>query len=305
MHSLFADEHGNPVLLREKANNKDDRWSEHGLGHLLNPIDPESDDRDWIAQIWLSLVRKETALWGTFPEFQNRPAVGRTTISSPAVMRPLTQLNEGKRYPDQVKPFNFLTSCHVKEFGHPVGTDPEHFHLIAPYETDSTKWTKMDWIDQYSGKRYRVTTVGHHGDRRTARVKTYEDVLRDYEFHPESKCADASGEACGKQTIGLLKRRHVQVDYVKYIGKESNSLEDVDAGLVHSAQNVYTEYPDPKRDEWQMKIIPELREILLSRLVKMSGLSRRTLIDIRAGRSRPHRKNQELLAAIARRLGAV
>jgi len=27
-------------------NNEEDRWSEHGLGHLLNPIDPESEDRD-------------------------------------------------------------------------------------------------------------------------------------------------------------------------------------------------------------------------------------------------------------------
>jgi hypothetical protein len=26
-------------------------WPEHGLGDLLNPIDSESEDRDWIAQI--------------------------------------------------------------------------------------------------------------------------------------------------------------------------------------------------------------------------------------------------------------
>ena len=41
------------VLLRKGINNKDDRWSEHGLGHLLNPTDPESEDREWIAQVWL------------------------------------------------------------------------------------------------------------------------------------------------------------------------------------------------------------------------------------------------------------
>jgi len=134
-------------------------------------------------------------------------------------MRPLAQLNEGKRYPDQVKPFNFLTSCHVKPFGHPVGTDPEHFHLIAPYQTDSTQWTKMEWIDQYSDQRYRITTIGHHGDRCTARVKSYEDVLQEYEFHPESKCADAKGEPCGKQTIGLLQRRHIQFDQINTLAK--------------------------------------------------------------------------------------
>ena len=46
-----------------------------------------------------------------------------------------------------------------------------------------------------------------------------------------------------------MQRRHIRIDQIKYIGKESNSLEEVDAGLVHSEQNVYTEFPDPRRDE--------------------------------------------------------
>lgn len=64
-------------------------------------------------------------------EFETQPAVGRVTVSSPAVIRPLAKLNEGKAYPEQIKPFNFLLTCHVKAFGCPKGTDPEHFHLIA------------------------------------------------------------------------------------------------------------------------------------------------------------------------------
>lgn len=43
-YALFLlDEKGHPVLLRRGLNNKKDRWSDHGLGHLLNPSDPESD----------------------------------------------------------------------------------------------------------------------------------------------------------------------------------------------------------------------------------------------------------------------
>lgn len=33
------------------------------------------------------------------------------------------------------------------------------------------------------------------------------------------------------------------------LGRESNSLEDVESGLIHSAQSVYTEYPDPGRGD--------------------------------------------------------
>ena len=150
--------------------------------------------------------------------------------------------------------------------------------------------------------RYRITTAGHHGSRITARVKTYGNVLREYEYHAESKSADAKGKPCDKQTIGMLQRRHIRIDEIKYIGKESNSLEEVESGLIHSAQSVYTEYPDPRRDEWQTKIIPALKKAPLSILAKESGMSRSALKELRAGRSRPHRKNQKMLVAILRKM---
>ncbi|MGD0581165.1 MAG: hypothetical protein ABSC08_19855, partial [Bryobacteraceae bacterium] len=304
-YALFLkQEDGTPVLLQKGVNNHEDRWSEHGLGHLLNPTDPESEDRNWIAQVWLNMIRRALDLPTEALSFEDSPAVGRVTVSSPAVMRPLAKLNEGKRYADKIKPFNFLLTCHVKPFGHPTGTDPAHFHLIAPYESDPRKWLKMQWIDQYTGKQYRITTSGHHGGRNTARVKTYGEIVREYEFHAESKCAGADGKTCGKQTTGLLQRRHIHVDAIKYIGKESNSLEEVDAGLIHSAQSVYTEYPDPRRDEWETKILPALKRIQLSRLIALTRLSRRALIDYRTGRSKPHSKNLERLAAIVRELVA-
>jgi hypothetical protein len=305
-YALFLrDKRDSPVLLRKGVNNKEDRWSEHGLGHLLNPTDPDSEDREWIAQAWLRMIRKAMGLPTQTPSFEHQPAVGRTSITSPAVMRPLAKLNEGKKYVDKIKPFNFLMTCHVKSFGYPPGADPERFHLIAPYEIDSRQWLRKKWIDQYSGHDYRITTTGHHGDRHTARVKTYGEVLREYEIHPESKCADACGKPCGKQTVGLLQRRHVRIHLIKHIGKESNSLEEVEAGLVHSPENVYTLYPDRRRDEFQTKILPAMRKIPPAILMKMSGLSLTTIKDTLAERSRPYRKHQEVLASLARRLGLI
>jgi len=215
------------------------------------------------------------------------------------MMRPLAKLNEGKAYADQIKPFNFLLTCFVKAFGHPKDANPEHFHLISPYNNNSTQWLKTKWIDQYTGNRYSITTSGRDRSLRTALVKTYGDVLREYEYHPESKCADAEGNVCDKQTVGLLQRRHVRIDIVKYIGKESNNLEAVDAGIIHSEESVYTEYVDQSRDEWRIKILPILKRLPLAYLMTESGLSRRALLDVRAGRSRPHAKNQKQLTAIA------
>jgi hypothetical protein len=302
-YALFVlDEKGNPVLLRKGVNNGKDRWSDHGLGHLLNPSDPDSDDHKWTGQAWLRIVRRTMGLSTEDLPFESSPAISRLSISSPSMMKPFEGFNTGKSYAEQIKPCNFMLSCTISALGHPVGADPERFHLVAPYESDPRKWLKGIWIDQYSGGQYRITTAVHHGTRDTAKVKTYGDVLREYEFHSESKCADASGNACNKQSVGLLQRRHIRIGLIKYIGKESNKMEDVEAGLVHSERGVYTDYPDLRRDEWETIFLPGLRKLKLTVLQNETGISERELKYIRAGKSRPHRRNREALISVLRQL---
>ena len=201
-YALFLrDESGNPVLLQKGINNHEDRWSEHGLGHLRNPLKPDSDDRDWIPQAWISVIRRTLGLPAEPLGFEEVPAMGRVPITSPTAVRSLAKLNRGKKYRNRIKPFDFLLSCHVKQFGYPPEVDPEKFHLVAPYVPDPECWVDLPWIDQYSGKQYEITTEGFHGSRGVARVKTYGEVLREYEFHPGAKSADAKGKPSGKQTV--------------------------------------------------------------------------------------------------------
>lgn len=296
-YALFVrDPIGKPALLRQGINNKEDRYSEHGLGHLLNPADPQSDDRSWIAQAWLNIVRRSLGRSTKPLGFEKRVAVGRITVSSPNALKPLEALNTGKPYGEQIKPFNFIISCHVSKLGHPIGVDPERFHLIAPYETNPRQWEKAQWIDQYSGKRYRITASGPHGSRTVARVKSYGDVLREYEFHPEAKCADANGAPCKKQTIGLLCRRRVAIDSITYIGKESNKLEEVEEKSLLDPSGAYTEYPDPRRGDWATKVLPTIKAMPLRDLMERTGLPRSTLQAIRAGR-KPHSRRLKLICA--------
>jgi hypothetical protein len=70
----------------------------------------------------------------------------------------------------------------------------------------------------------------------------------------------------------LLQRRHVYIDLIRYIGKESNRLEDVDAGLIHSEHGVYTEYVDSRPDEWEVKILPAPKRIPIADLLKECGI---------------------------------
>ena len=63
---------------------------------------------------------------------------------------------------------------------------------------------KKDWIDQCSGKHYRVTTSSNYGTRNIARVKTYGEVLQEFEFHPEAKCAGRSASGSDPADLSLI-----------------------------------------------------------------------------------------------------
>src|SRR5215210_6040004 len=172
-------EDGQPVLRK---------WSEHGLGHLPNPTDSQSDDRDWIRQLWDYIVRVDAlGLEAAEPTWLDRPAVSRVTASSAELLRPFKQLNRGRPYADRVKPMNFLLSAHIAPLGHPDGVDPQQFHLVAPYTPDARQWTKLKWIEVYSSRTYRIATRDGVQGPNTVRVKTYRDVLDEYRWHPESK----------------------------------------------------------------------------------------------------------------------
>jgi hypothetical protein len=302
-YALFLrDRNGEPVLLRKGVNNGadgEDRWSEHGLGHLLNPSDPEGDDRSWIAQAWLAIVRRSLGLESAPLSIADRVAVGQITVSSPEVLKPLEVFNAGKPYAQQIKPFNFILSAQVAPFGHPSGADPDRFHLIAPYESDPRKWEKLPWMDQYSEERYRISASLPGATRSLARVKSYGDVLEEYEFHPEAKCADAGREPCTKQSIGLLARRQVRIEKLHFIGKESNKLEEVEEQGAPDAGDVYTEYPDPRRDEWENKWLPMLQLTPIPE-IEGRGVSRAAIYAARTGRKPYGRTKAKLIAALRR-----
>jgi len=142
---------------------------------LLNPTDPNSDDRKWIAAVWLNIIRRSLGLPTPDFTFGSLPAACRVSVTSPAIMKTFADFNAAQPYADQIKPSNFLLTSLVKAFGHPTDADPQRFHLIAPYDPDARNWLKNKWIDQYGGKIYRITSDGHTGSRQYC---TSEDLRR-------------------------------------------------------------------------------------------------------------------------------
>jgi hypothetical protein len=91
----------------------------------------------------------------------------------------------------------------------------------------------------------------------------------------------------------------VRTEYLVHLGKEANKLEEVEAGLEHDPDEVYTEYTDPRRDPWLALVLPVLRQLPIRELAAAVGMSGRRLRDLLSGRARPHPSTETALACVA------
>jgi hypothetical protein len=301
-YCLFTlDDRGEPQLVK---------WSEHALGGFyLNPTDPEADDRDWVCELWELIVREDglglPAAPG--PDWLDRPAMTRFTVSHPRLLRPFADLNRDKPYSEQVKPHNSLLVAHVKTGGHPADADPARFALVAPYERDPRRWQQLEWRNVYdpSAGPYTITdeTVITRRGRplapRFVGVKTYREVLDAYRVHPEAKSLGPNRDPCKRSTKGYLKRRSVRALLITHIGKETNLLDEIQAGLIGSEEESLLEYADRRRDLWAKLVLPVLRDLPRQRTAAAAGIHRDTLADLLAGRSRPRPPTRARLTAVA------
>lgn len=255
----------------------------------------------WIEEAWTWLLRGEPDGLESGPEWFALPAISRITVSSPHLLKPFRGYNEGRSYADQVSPFNFLLIAHVAKQGHPEGVDENKFHLVSPYRTKACDWLNGPWMDSHTGKRHRVRT-GRQMNPFVAQLKTIGDVLRDYRTHPEPKSLGPDGEICNRQTVGLLRRHCLWVVDEDWIGKESNSLEDVQSGLVHDWDEVVEVFGVGRPSRWETVILPMLKRIPVRLLAKETRRTVDYLKRIRNGRQRPAPSLRRKLTLAAFRL---
>jgi hypothetical protein len=289
-YALFNIDRRGKITLR--------KHSEHGLGHLLNPIDPEEESRDWIREFWVMIIAEAMGIAVARPKWINRPAISRITATTPDLVLRLQDRRKSVSYAERVKPMNFLLAAHALPLQLPEGASPAHVQLIAPYNADPRRWVFMTWMDYYSGNRYAITTASNSSSG-VVRVKSYADVFEEYRNHPEPKSLGPDGEPCGRATSGELSRRPVFGMYPIYIGKEANRLEEVEQGTVHDWEEVRSEYYDPSADPWRSLVVPILKMMDRSELATLSGVSERHIARLRNGRQMPSSKLRDLLTSIA------
>jgi predicted nucleic acid-binding Zn ribbon protein len=288
------------VLWNQTEHDMDIRKaSEHGLGHLLDPTGQGS--RTFSEAAWRIVLAKHLDIKAPDPEWLDRLAVSRLVASTPYLLNLFKNYNQGKDYTDQVKPFGFmLTATPQRIAGILLGV--ERLHLIAPYETDPTKWENMDWTDIYTRKQHRVSATINAADPNTVPAQTLHDVIEAWATNPELKSLGPDGQPCARDTRGLLQRRPVKTTHpqVTFIGKESNHLEEAQAGIM-GRDEILNEYPDPERDPWQQLVLPAIDLLGASVVAQRAGVDRRTVERALQG-TRPRLQSRTRVLAAVRQM---
>jgi hypothetical protein len=86
---------------------------------------------------------------------------------------------------------------------------------------------------------------------------------------------------------------------IVYIGKESNALELVEAGLIHAIDEVQPRQPAPGSTAWYLVWRPALERVPLAELAVATGITERHVRYLQQGKRLPSPKVEEVLKAEA------
>jgi hypothetical protein len=142
-------------------------------------------------------------------------------------------MNENKPYEKQIKPFNFML----------IGSEKNGIIPCLPYDKDIKGIQYKPFIDYKSD-----TTSDNLPLNSIAYWYTLEDVLTQYVRHCDNKF-DYDNE-------GIAHRKHIIVDKIRYIGKESNNLDETSViGINDQSYLEYVNLEDFK--QWILTLKPK------------------------------------------------
>jgi hypothetical protein len=212
------------------------------LGHLLSPF---GKNKDWYKIVWEDILKLHYGILTQeqfIRKYSNLFSISQLTVSTFELMKRFKRLNKGKPYEKQIKPFNFfLIGIGNKDYVKP----------ISPYSDNPQEIVHKPFIDCKTGKILKGLKYW----------KSLSDTLLEYVNHKESKL---DGD------VGILEKRHVFVDDITYIGKETNNIEET--GILDLPN--YTTYQNEER--LKKKILR-----LTTKEARIIGLNPETLRQIK------------------------
>ena len=141
----------------------------------------------------------------------------RMAVTTNSLLKPMHRL---KRF----RPFDLFFVPVLANCGQPANVDSKRYLIVTRFEPDQSKW--MDAVcfnieDPNDTREYRLGISfdsPHFGERPI--VKTFEELLHRYFYHPESKSLGPDGVPCQPKTRGRFLRPHIIGGKRHRIGEE-------------------------------------------------------------------------------------
>ena len=187
---------------------------------------------------------QKSILTNNFEGYSDKIAVSQITTSKPSNLNKFKKMNENKPFNNKIKPFNFML----------VGSEKNGIIPCLPYDKDIRGIQYKPFIDYKSGKASNELPLPSW-----EYWYTLEEILTKYVMHNDNKF-DYDNQ-------GIAHRKHIIVDRIRYIGKETNNLEDNSNGLEEPDYLEYDNIEDFK--QWILSLKPKD--------VKDKGISEREL----------------------------
>lgn len=117
-------------------------------------VDRDGDAPPWIVEVWTAVIEAAEAgeplqarIHGALQMggIGDRLAVTRVTLSTPRLLDATREYQEAE---GKMRPFNFMICAHTAPMGLPDNVDPDHFQLMAPFESDPRKWSGLTWVNR-------------------------------------------------------------------------------------------------------------------------------------------------------------
>jgi hypothetical protein len=241
----------------------DDKYSAHGLGHLLDPFKNKPDDKStWHKDVWKDIVDlhyDKVTRESLIEKYGNKYALQQLSVSTPRILNRFKKRNFGKDYHSQIKYSNFT----ILGFSNVVNPETgESIKPFAPYQNPAKHAVYGKCVDYNDPKQREFQGIQYW--------KSLWDTIEEYMRHPELKF---DGD------VGVLQRKHVLISHIVHIGKESNGLEDSEIfGLDNDSYEIYQNKSEI--DEKFKKLAPRILD-LKPKDVKGFGISKQTLWNIK------------------------
>jgi hypothetical protein len=254
--------------------------SESALGAIIGRTKRESISK-LARRIWYSILfrnlnvsKKQRRRAKPLIAF-DLPMRRKFPVSQPAILRRLEAYNKTRTYDFRVKPSGFVqTLVPDRQFG------PNDVLPIAPFESNLQQSIRLPWTDFKTGSPIRIDWFGsgHANAIGVISLQTYIDA---YQRHAESKAADASGNAAGEDTIGLLHRLPIRSAPVSRIGKEVDRLGEDEGADLDAEQPIEYQRNDLRES------IDSLARFPQAKVAREIGISIRAWRNISKGDSQP------------------